>query len=117
MYLYAYGSYGFGATASFSSSRLSLLDRFDQILIMQDGRLVAQGSHLTNVLAFQRGENLIAMVPRFTLTLNGEWGDTRLPLPPGRWAEAFGSGVHEGEAPAASVFASFPVALLVRESA
>jgi (1->4)-alpha-D-glucan 1-alpha-D-glucosylmutase len=79
--------------------------------------LVAQGSHLTNVLAFQRGENLIAMVPRFTLTLNGEWGDTRLPLPPGRWAEAFGSGVHEGEAPAASVFASFPVALLVRESA
>jgi len=27
LYLYAYGSYGFGSTASFSSSRLSLLDR------------------------------------------------------------------------------------------
>jgi oligopeptidase B len=27
LYLYAYGSYGFGATASFASSRLSLLDR------------------------------------------------------------------------------------------
>ncbi len=45
--------------------------------------LVAQGSHLGRLLAFRRGENLIAVVPRFTMTLSGEWGDTRLPLPGG----------------------------------
>jgi (1->4)-alpha-D-glucan 1-alpha-D-glucosylmutase len=30
--------------------------------------LVAQGSHLGKLLAFRRGENLIAVVPRFTMT-------------------------------------------------
>jgi len=32
-----------------------------------------------------RGENLIAVVPRFKMPLAGEWGDTRLPLPGGEW--------------------------------
>ena len=40
--------------------------------------LVAQGTHLGRLLAFRRGENLIAVVPRFTRILGGEWGDTRL---------------------------------------
>ncbi len=77
--------------------------------------LVAQGPHLGNVLAFQRGENLIAAVPRFTLTLSGDWGDTRLGLPPGRWREGFGEAVFEGETAVAELFASFPVCLLIRE--
>ena len=51
--------------------------------------LVAQGSHLGRLLAFRRGENLIAVVPRFTMTLAGEWGDTRLPLPGGSWRNCF----------------------------
>ncbi len=42
---------------------------------------------LGSLLAFRRGENLIAVVPRFTLTLGGEWGDTRLPLPGGTWRQ------------------------------
>ena len=45
--------------------------------------LVAQGAHLGNLLAFRRGENLIAVVPRFNMTVSGDWGDTRLPLPRG----------------------------------
>ena len=51
--------------------------------------LVAQGSHLGRLLAFRRGENLIAVVPRFTMTLAGDWGDTRLPLPGGSWRNCF----------------------------
>jgi (1->4)-alpha-D-glucan 1-alpha-D-glucosylmutase len=79
--------------------------------------LVAQGSHLGRLLAFRRGENLIAVVPRFTLTLAGEWGDTRLPLPGGSWRNCFtGESVQREVAPAA-LFAAFPVALLLRDSA
>jgi (1->4)-alpha-D-glucan 1-alpha-D-glucosylmutase len=79
--------------------------------------LVAQGSHLGRLLAFRRGENLIAVVPRFTLTLAGDWGDTRLPLPGGAWRDLFSGQVLQREASPAVLFAHFPVALLVREPA
>ncbi len=79
--------------------------------------LVAQGSHLGRLLAFRRGENLIAVVPRFTMTLGGEWGDTRLPLPGGSWRNCFTGESVEREIFPAALFASFPVALLIRDSA
>jgi len=79
--------------------------------------LVAQGRHLGRLFAFRRGENLIAVVPRFTLTLDGDWGDTRLPLPGGAWRNSFTDAVVQREATADALFESFPVALLVRESA
>ena len=78
--------------------------------------LVAQGAHLGNVLAFRRGENLIAVVPRFTLSINGDWGDTRLPLPRGVWRNCFTNAVLQGAAVPAELFEAFPVALFVRES-
>jgi (1->4)-alpha-D-glucan 1-alpha-D-glucosylmutase len=78
--------------------------------------LVAQGTHLGRLFAFRRGENLIAVVPRFTLTLGGEWGDTRLPLPGGVWRNGFTDGVFQREASPDLLFNSFPVALLIRES-
>jgi (1->4)-alpha-D-glucan 1-alpha-D-glucosylmutase len=78
--------------------------------------LVAQGSHLGRLLAFRRGENLIAVIPRFTLTLGGDWGDTRLPLPGGVWRDLFSGQVLQREASPAALFADFPVSLLVRES-
>jgi (1->4)-alpha-D-glucan 1-alpha-D-glucosylmutase len=77
--------------------------------------LVAQGAHLGNVLAFRRGENLIAVVPRFTLSLNGDWGDTRLSLPRGTWRNCFSGAVLEGTVAPTEIFESFPVALLRRE--
>jgi (1->4)-alpha-D-glucan 1-alpha-D-glucosylmutase len=77
--------------------------------------LVAKGAHVGNLLSFQRGENLIVVVPRFTLSLNGEWGDSRLSLPAGRWREAFGSGAHAGEVSPAALFDAFPVSLLIRD--
>jgi (1->4)-alpha-D-glucan 1-alpha-D-glucosylmutase len=79
--------------------------------------LVAQGSHLGRLLAFRRGENLIAVVPRFTMTLAGEWGDTRLPLPGGAWRNCFTAQVIQREISPTELFAAFPVALLIRDPA
>jgi (1->4)-alpha-D-glucan 1-alpha-D-glucosylmutase len=79
--------------------------------------LVAQGTHLGRLLAFRRGENLIAVVPRFTMTLGGEWGDTRLPLPGGVWRNCLTEMVLQREAMPDALFDSFPVALLIREGA
>jgi (1->4)-alpha-D-glucan 1-alpha-D-glucosylmutase len=76
--------------------------------------LVAQGSHLGKLLAFRRGENLIAVVPRLTMTLASEWGDTRLPLPGGEWRNCFTDEWVQREIAPAALFAAFPVALLTR---
>jgi (1->4)-alpha-D-glucan 1-alpha-D-glucosylmutase len=78
--------------------------------------LVAQGTHLGRLLAFRRGENLIAVVPRLTMTLAGEWGDTRLPLPGGAWRNCFTEQAIQREISPGELFASFPVALLIRDS-
>ena len=78
--------------------------------------LVAQGSHLGRLLAFRRGENLIGVVPRFTLTLAGAWEDTRLPLPGGVWRNYFTGQIIQREISPGELFLSFPVALLIRES-
>jgi (1->4)-alpha-D-glucan 1-alpha-D-glucosylmutase len=79
--------------------------------------LVAQGAHLGNLLAFRRGENLIAVVPRFTMTVSGDWGDTRLPLPRGSWKNRFTGALLQGAAGPLELFDGFPVALLNREDA
>ena len=79
--------------------------------------LVAQGSHLGRLLAFRRGENLLAVVPRFTLTLGGNWSDTRLPLPGGEWRNCFTDEVVQREVTPDELFKTFPVALLMRDGA
>jgi (1->4)-alpha-D-glucan 1-alpha-D-glucosylmutase len=79
--------------------------------------LIAQGTHLARLLAFRRGENLIAVVPRFIMSLDGEWNDTRLPLPGGTWRNCFTDALLQREAIPDALFSSFPVALLVREAA
>lgn len=79
--------------------------------------LVAQGAHLGNLLAFRRGENLIAVVPRFSMTVNGDWADTLLPLPRGVWVNAFTDARLQGGVSPADLFGAFPVALLTRDPA
>jgi (1->4)-alpha-D-glucan 1-alpha-D-glucosylmutase len=79
--------------------------------------LIAQGTHLARLFAFRRGENLIAVVPRFIMSLGGEWGDTRLPLPGGAWRNCFTGAVLQREAIPDTLFNSFPVALLIRDGA
>ena len=77
--------------------------------------LVAQGTHLGNLLAFRRGDNLIAVVPRFTMSVNGDWGDTNLPLPRGNWKNFFTGSSTQGPVTPQELFGEFPVALLVRD--
>jgi len=74
--------------------------------------LVAQGAHLGNLFAFRRGKNLIAVVPRLTLSLANQWEDTRLPLPGGTWQNIFTQETLSGSATANELFRTFPVALL-----
>jgi (1->4)-alpha-D-glucan 1-alpha-D-glucosylmutase len=60
---------------------------------------------------------VVVLVPRFVHTLRGDWGDTRVALPPGVWTNLFSGARLEGGAEMAAVFAAFPVALLYREDA
>ena len=49
------------------------------------------------------------------MTIGGDWGDTRLPLPRGVWKNCFTEArVWDGAAPE-ELFGVFPVALLHRE--
>jgi (1->4)-alpha-D-glucan 1-alpha-D-glucosylmutase len=79
--------------------------------------LVAQGTHLGRLLAFQRGDNLITVVPRFAMSLRNGWEDTRLPLPDGAWSNCLTDEALSGEIPPDALFRRYPVALLVRDGA
>jgi (1->4)-alpha-D-glucan 1-alpha-D-glucosylmutase len=79
--------------------------------------LVATGAHLGRLLAYQRGEGLIVVVPRFSFTLEGRWGDTRLALPEGVWTNHFTHTGLRGEVAPQALFGDFPVALLIRDAA
>ena len=74
--------------------------------------LAAEGSKASHLVAFTRGARVLAAVPRLVLRLRGEWADTRLALPRGKWRDALSERTLEGTVDAAELFAPFPVALL-----
>jgi (1->4)-alpha-D-glucan 1-alpha-D-glucosylmutase len=81
--------------------------------------LAASGARAQNLVAFARGDGLVTIVPRLVAKLDGgsspaSWGDTHVPLPPGRWRDHLTGVPVDGAASAA--FARFPVALLTRAS-
>ncbi len=77
--------------------------------------LSAAGEKAGHVFAFARGREAVTVVPRLVLKLAGEWGNTRLELPAGRWRnELTGEDVEGGNRPLAGLLARFPVALLSR---
>jgi (1->4)-alpha-D-glucan 1-alpha-D-glucosylmutase len=78
--------------------------------------LAAQGAHLGNLFAFRRGENLIAVVPRLTLSIANQWEDTRLPLPGGVWRNVFTQQELSSSVTAGDLFSRFPVALLLKQT-
>lgn len=73
-----------------------------------------QGSRADHLLAFCRGGGVITIVPRRTVRLNGDWRDTSLQLPPGRWRDEFSANEFDGLAPLENLLKDFPVALLVK---
>jgi (1->4)-alpha-D-glucan 1-alpha-D-glucosylmutase len=78
----------------------------------------AHGPASVHVVAFQRGDGVITVVPRLTLRLagSGGWRDTTLGLPRGRWRDRLTGAAWEGGAvPISRLLAALPVALLVAD--
>ncbi len=78
--------------------------------------VVAQGSRLGHVFGFLRGGEVLTLVPRFTHSLRGDWGNTLVPLPAGRWKNWLTGATLEGDVTPAELFKDFPVAALVKQS-
>ncbi|WP_416978279.1 malto-oligosyltrehalose synthase [Streptomyces sp. T028] len=79
--------------------------------------LTAEGPAAEHCLAFARSGGTVTAVTRLSLRLAraGGWRETRLPLPPGRWADVLTPGREfESHARVADLFAELPVALLER---
>ncbi|WP_393097231.1 malto-oligosyltrehalose synthase [Streptomyces sp. LN325] len=79
--------------------------------------LTAEGPGAAHCVAFVRSGEVVSAVTRLSLRLadEGGWRDTRLALPPGRWADLLAPGREfTGHARAAELFAGLPVALLER---
>jgi (1->4)-alpha-D-glucan 1-alpha-D-glucosylmutase len=78
--------------------------------------LRAQGTRAAHAIAFSRGDGAIAIAPRLPLTLGGDWAETAITLPRGRWRnELTGDIVDGGETLLAKLLARFPVCLLSRD--
>jgi (1->4)-alpha-D-glucan 1-alpha-D-glucosylmutase len=80
--------------------------------------VLAVGTAADHLVAFQRGDDVLVAVTRWTVHLEKTgWGDTVVPVPNGSWTNALtGTGV-TGKTPAAELFAELPVALLERADA
>ncbi|MES9519638.1 malto-oligosyltrehalose synthase [Streptomyces capoamus] len=79
--------------------------------------LAAEGPAAEHCLAFARSGEVVTAVTRLSLRLAeaGGWGQARLPLPPGRWADLLAPGREfTGHAPLAELLDRLPVALLER---
>ncbi|WP_328836516.1 malto-oligosyltrehalose synthase [Streptomyces europaeiscabiei] len=82
--------------------------------------LSADGPGAGHCVAFARSGEVVTAVTRLSLRLAeaGGWGDTRLTLPKGRWADAVGGGRQfTGAVRVAELFETLPVALLERVGA
>jgi (1->4)-alpha-D-glucan 1-alpha-D-glucosylmutase len=76
--------------------------------------LEGSGPRADHVLAFARGTEVVAVVPRLVMGLRGGWEDTALELPPGRWHNELTREEAHGPTRLAEMLARFPVALLSR---
>ena len=76
----------------------------------------ARGARRDHVVAFMRGDSVIAIVPRLAAKLAGDWRDTEVELPSGDWTNHLtGERLRGGPARLAGLMRRFPVALLARE--
>ena len=75
----------------------------------------AAGSAAEHLLAFRRGDDVLAAVTRWTVRLaKTGWADTVLALPAGVWTDRLTGADRTGSVPAAELFADLSVALLER---
>jgi (1->4)-alpha-D-glucan 1-alpha-D-glucosylmutase len=79
--------------------------------------LIASGDKSNHVVAFQRGDRVVAVVPRLVATAGDNWGDTQLHIPEGNWHDVLsGADVHGGKCRIVGLLAQFPIALLILEA-
>jgi (1->4)-alpha-D-glucan 1-alpha-D-glucosylmutase len=76
--------------------------------------MAASGTRLSNLFCCRRGDDLIAIVPRFGMSVADDWQDTYLPLPKGEWRNLFSGSSNSATAIPTQLFRHFPVALLMR---
>jgi (1->4)-alpha-D-glucan 1-alpha-D-glucosylmutase len=77
--------------------------------------LEAQGTKAKHAVSFVRANSAVIIAPRLPLTIAGQWEDTCLELPPGRWInELTGDELEGGCRPMADILRRFPVALFLR---
>lgn len=80
--------------------------------------LLAGGQAREHVVAFTRGEDVVVAVSRWTLRLDETgWGETVLPLPPGRWSDVLTGREVIDKVAATDLFGVLSVALLERVDA
>ncbi|MCU1320769.1 MAG: malto-oligosyltrehalose synthase [Acidobacteriaceae bacterium] len=78
--------------------------------------LKATGAKKEHVVAYLRGDNIITVVPRLVVTLDGKWGATAIALPKGRFRNIMTDELIEGgKVGMETLLREFPVALLVKE--
>ena len=75
--------------------------------------LAATGNHPDRVVAYVRGDQVIAAAPRLTFELP-DMNDTTLSLPPGTWTDRFSGRTHQGVVSLAELWSEFPVSLLTK---
>jgi (1->4)-alpha-D-glucan 1-alpha-D-glucosylmutase len=79
--------------------------------------LAAEGSEARSVVAFERGEDAITVVPRLVLGLADGFTDTTLRIPAGSWRNLLtGEAGWSGRLRLEDLLARFPVALLARDA-
>ena len=75
--------------------------------------LPVRGAKAAHAVAYVRGGRVAVVVPRLVLGLDGDWGDTTVELPAGRWTSVLdGASVDGGPVAPSELLARFPVALL-----
>jgi (1->4)-alpha-D-glucan 1-alpha-D-glucosylmutase len=75
-----------------------------------------RGAAADHFVAFSRGDSVVTVVPRLTLKLAGNWGDTELDLPDGSWRDALTGAPRSGSIRISELLDGFPVALLAKDA-
>ena len=75
--------------------------------------LSAHGPLAGHVVAFQRADSVVTIVPRLVIQAAGRWHGTSVRIPAGVWNNALtGARVQGGDIDLAGLWRDFPVALL-----
>ncbi|MGD9973821.1 MAG: malto-oligosyltrehalose synthase [Desulfatirhabdiaceae bacterium] len=78
--------------------------------------VAASGECARHLVSFIRGDRVLVLAPRLVITLNGDWKNTIIDVPAGRWENSLNGEIHTGgRFTVGRVLEGFPVALLVKK--